>query len=78
MITLEEINENIQKVSDEINLKIEELDKLTEQYYELSPEYIQVECPSCLGKTFIQQQDNKVICKDCGGNGYIWMKGWYK
>ena len=54
-----------------------ELQILMEEYYEVSDEYVKVECIQCRGVGYIKGEDNKKhLCGVCGGNNFLWLKKW--
>jgi len=71
-----EINKLIVK-RDELIIKVADIDKeikeKTLEYYKASPLHIKIQCPTCKGKGFTQQDERKKVCQSCNGREYIWM-----
>jgi len=54
---------------------VKELQEATEKYYELSDEYIKVQCFQCQSKGFVTDDEGKKIkCPICQMQGYLYMK----
>ena len=62
-------------------VEIDKLDKevigLSEEYYQLNPDYVKIDCLFCNGQGFIEGEDKKrVKCQYCNLKGYLWVKKW--
>ena len=82
MSKLEEIQDELKTLlnkRDKMIIEANELQKQVEEkmkmFYEISPDFIKGECPTCAGKGMIQgEEGKKVICPSCRGDLFIWLK----
>ena len=82
MSKLEEVQDGLKSILDKRDrmiVKVQETQKQVEErmkeFYELSPDYVKIECPNCLGKGMGKNEEGKnVLCPSCRGECFIWAK----
>jgi len=84
MTKLEEIEDDVKSLQRKIQQGIvdldnlqKELEKKSEIYYEINPDYIKATCFSCYATGYYKAEDgSKKVCPICKGNQWYWVKKW--
>ena len=59
----------------EANKYQKEIESMTKTFYDLNPDYVKGECPTCMGTGIVQGEDEKkIVCPICRGDCFIFLK----
>ena len=85
MPDLERLTKKMDKLQEDLNEKIKEVEELSKEYAMYSEAllieqgtHIRVICPACRGNTYLTDGDRKIQCDACKGRGYLWMEKYDK